>query len=56
MAKLKSVLGYTGAALSIVIMLVGVSGFGMPLGELFVKATGLVTSANWSGGEVAQTV
>jgi hypothetical protein len=55
MARLKSVLGYIGAALSMLIMLAGVASFGLPLGESFVSATGLTHSANWSGGEVAQT-
>jgi len=55
MAKLRSVLGYIVAALSIPIMLAGVAGFGLPLGEIFVSATGIEHSANWSGGEVVQT-
>jgi hypothetical protein len=56
MSTLKSVLGYTVAALSIPIMLAGLASFGAPLslGELFVETTGLQRSANWSGGEVAQ--
>lgn len=56
MAKLRSVLGYVVAALSIPIMMAGVAGFGLPLGEAFISATGLKHSANWSGGEVVQTL
>jgi hypothetical protein len=57
MAKLKSVLGYIVAALSIPIMTFGVLSFTvLGLGEPFIEATGLKTSANWTGGEVAQTL
>jgi hypothetical protein len=56
MKKLRSVLGYVVAALSIPIMMVGVMGFAFPLGEQFIAATGLKHSANWSGGEVVQTL
>jgi len=55
MAKLRSVLGYIVAALSIPLMIAAVAGFAFPLGEAFVSATGLEHSANWSGGEVVQT-
>jgi hypothetical protein len=55
MAKLKPVLGYTMAALSILIMLVGVGAFRLG-GEAFISATGLKHSANWTGGEVTQTL
>jgi hypothetical protein len=57
MATVKSVLGYTAAALGIPIMVVGLLGFaGIDLGGPFLKATGLKTSANWTGGDVAQTI
>ena len=57
MAKLKSVLGYTVAALSIVVMIGGsLAHSPLPLGEWLISATGLKTSANWSGGEVVQTI
>ena len=56
MATLKSVLGYIVAALSILIMLVGVATFGMGQGGPFAEAIGLKHSANWSGGEVVRTV
>ena len=58
MAHLKSVLGYTAAALSIPIMLAGLFAFiaPEPIGTSFLSATGLKTSANWTGGEVVQTV
>ena len=56
MKKLKSILGYIVAALSIPIMMLGVTGFAFPLGEQFIAATGLEHSANWSGGEVVQTL
>jgi hypothetical protein len=38
----------------IIVMIFGA--FGGPLGELFIEVTGLETSANWTGGEVVQTV
>jgi hypothetical protein len=57
MAKLKSVLGYAAAALSIPIMLAAsLAHSPLPLGEAFISATGLKTSANWSGGEVVRTI
>jgi hypothetical protein len=56
MAKLKSVLGYTVAALSIPVMIAAVLAFTvLDLGGPFISATGLKTSANWTGGEVVQT-
>jgi hypothetical protein len=55
MSKLKSVLGYTVAALSILIMMAGVGAWRY-MGEPFISATGLKHSANWSGGEVVQTI
>ena len=55
MAKLKSVLGYTVAVLSILIMIAGVGAWSF-MSEPFISATGLKHSANWSGGEVAQTL
>jgi hypothetical protein len=55
MAKLKSILGYTMAALSIPVMMAAVLSFAiLGLGGPFVEATGLQTSANWTGGEVVQ--
>lgn len=57
MAKLKSVLGYTVAALSILIMIAAVLSFTvLDLSGPFISATGLKHSANWSGGEVVQTL
>ena len=57
MARLKSVLGYTVAALCIPIMIAVVLGPRVaPLGQAFISATGLKTSANWTGGEVVQTL
>ena len=57
MAKLKSVLGYTVATLSILIMIVSAMAVrALGLGAPLVSATGLKTSANWSGGEVVQTI
>ena len=58
MATLKSILGFTLAALSIPIMIAAVlpfTVFGF-LGEQLISATGLTTSANWTGGEVVQTI
>ena len=58
MATLKSILGFTVAALSIPIMIAAVlpfTVFGF-LGEQLISATGLTTSANWTGGEVVQTI
>jgi hypothetical protein len=55
MAKLKSILGYIVAALSIPVMMAAVLSFAiLGLGGPFVEATGLQTSANWTGGEVVQ--
>jgi len=57
MARLKSVLGYTVAALCIPIMIAVVLGPRVaPLGQALISATGLKTSANWTGGEVVQTL
>ena len=55
MAKLRSVLGYLVAALTIPIMIAALMAWRF-LGGAFVSATGLKTSANWTGGEVAQTL
>ena len=55
MAKLKSFLGYTVAALSILIMIAGIGAWRF-MGGPFISVTGLKHSANWSGGEVAQTL
>lgn len=58
MAHVKSVLGYAAAALSIPIVAAGLFVFIFPelTGGAFISATGLKTSANWTGGEVAQTI
>jgi hypothetical protein len=57
MASLKSVSAYTAAALGIPIMVVALASFaGFDLGGPFLAATGLKTSANWTGGEVTQTI
>ena len=57
MEKLKAFFGYTVAVLTFPIIVVMVFGaFGGPLGELFIEVTGLETSANWTGGEVVQTI
>ena len=57
MEKLKAFFGYTVAVLAFPIMVVMLfSAFGGPLGELFIEVTGLETSANWTGGEVVQTI
>ncbi len=57
MLKLKSILGYSAAALSILVMLATLGVFVMSdLPESFLSATGLVTSPNYSGGEVVRTI
>jgi hypothetical protein len=57
MAKLKSVLGYILAVVSVQVMIAAVLSFTvLGLGEPFIEATGLQTSANWTGGEVVQTL
>ncbi len=58
MATLKSILGFTVAALSIPIMIAAVLVFTVfsSLGGQLISATGLTTSANWTGGEVTQTI
>ena len=58
MTKLKSFLGYLAAAMSIPLMLFGVMAFLriIPSNQIFLNATGLKTSANWTGGEVVQTI
>jgi hypothetical protein len=57
MAKLKSVLGYSVAALGIPIMIAAVLGVRLFLNpNAFISATGLEHSANWTGGEVVQTI
>jgi hypothetical protein len=58
MAKLKSVLGYTVAALSMPILIATLAiwaQFDTLPGQL-ASAAGLKTSANWTGGEVVQTL
>jgi hypothetical protein len=57
MEKLKAFFGYTVAVLTFPVIVVMIFGaFGGPLGELFIEVTGLETSANWTGGEVVQTI
>ena len=58
MAKLKSILGYFLAVLCIPLMIFSVLAFTnvFPLSQSFITATGLKTSANWTGGEVVQTI
>ena len=57
MEKLKAFFGHTVAVLTFPIIIVMIFGaFGGPLGELFIEVTGLETSANWTGGEVVQTI
>ena len=57
MANLRSVLGYAVAALSIPIMVAAVLAWTvLGLGGPLVSALGLKTSANWTGGEVVQTI
>jgi len=56
MAKLKSILGYIVAVLSMLIMIAAMVALVLELGDPFVSATGLKTSANYSGGEVVQTL
>jgi hypothetical protein len=55
MNKLKSFLGYAAAVLSPLIVLVSFMGLDY-LAEPFITATGLEVSANFTGGEVVQTV
>jgi hypothetical protein len=55
MSKLKAFLGYTAAVLSPLIVLVSFLGLDY-LAEPFITATGLTVSANFTGGEVVQTV
>ena len=57
MEKLRAIFGYTLAVLTFPIVVFMIMGaFGGPLGELFIEVTGLETSANWTGGEVVQTI
>ena len=60
MAKLKPVLGYFAAVLSILIMAAGVLGYilwdQLGLSGPVIAASGLVRSPWYSGGEVAQTI
>ena len=57
MAKVRSVLGYLVAALYIPAMLVAVeANQPLRLGVRLVGAAGLQHSANWTGGEVVQTI
>ena len=58
MAKLKSVLGYSAAALTIPIMIAAVLIWTIlpQVGIGLVSATGLKNSPNWSGGEVVRTI
>jgi hypothetical protein len=57
MARVKAFFGYTAAVLAfpfLIVMLLGA--FGGQLGEVFIEATGLETSANWTGGEVVEAI
>ncbi len=58
MSRLKALLGYSRAVLSIPIMLVGALAFTeqVPWGANLAASTGLAHSANWTGGEVVRTV
>ena len=57
MAKLRPFLGYSVAALCIPIMIAAVLGVRLLLDvNAFISATGLKHSANWTGGEVVQTL
>ena len=57
MEKLRPFFGYAMAVLTFPIVVVMIMGaFGGPLGEVFIEVTGLETSANWTGGEVVQTI
>jgi hypothetical protein len=55
MSKLKAFLGYTAAVLSPLIVIVSFMGLDY-LAKPFIEATGLEVSANYTGGEVVQTV
>jgi hypothetical protein len=56
MAKLKSILGYSAAALSLLIALVTMYAYVSDWGSTFADLTGLVFAPTYSGGEVARTV
>ncbi len=58
MTRLKTILGYIVAGLGIPIMIAALLPWTVlnEAGSQFVSATGLKTSANWTGGEVAQTI
>jgi len=56
MKKLKAFLGYTIAVLTFPLIIVMVMGGISGLGDVFIEMTGLRTSANFTGGEVVQTV
>jgi hypothetical protein len=57
MAKVKSLLGYSIAAMGIPLMIAAVLVVRvLGLNQLFLEASGLKTSANWTGGEVVQTI
>lgn len=58
MAKLKSVLGYTVAALSMPILIAALAMWSVfdELPGQVASAAGLKTAANWTGGEVVQTL
>ena len=55
MKTLRSILGYSAAALSILIMVATFPSIGI-LGEPLVTATGLTLSPNYTGGEVMRTI
>ncbi len=55
MARLKSILGYLAAVFSGIVMLATLPAI-MFLSEPFITASGLVVSAKYTGGVVAQTI
>ena len=57
MASVKSVLAYTAAVLGILVTAAALASFAVvDVGTPFIAATGLKTSANWTGGEVTRTL
>lgn len=56
MNKLKAFLGYTIAVLTFPLIVVTIMGSASGLGEPFIELTGLETSANFTGGEIVQTI
>ena len=56
MAKLKSILGYSAAVLSLLLTLVTMSAYISEWGQAFVNLSGLVFVPTYSGGEVVRTI